>query len=1626
MILNDTQSGWVWTVPDGALVPSSQDWGIGLEQQQKKDDTVEEIAQVVDPQAPVAESDQFGVRAGALVTLPTLLNDHDANDDVLTIVPESLSGLPAEFGTLSVTDNAQSLAVQVADGASGTATFSYAVTDGTRQDGLNSTPATVTLTVHGDAENSAPVWCGVEGCLQDWPSPEVAPGGTVSVPVLPGWVDPDGDPLFVSSVVNQTGVGSVTSTPTGTLVFRHPDPSLQEALTVTILVTVSDVFGATSEKVLPISVTPTPQLTATPFAVQSAVGEQLTIDPAEHLSGASGAYRIGSATTPSAADATVGVSSGSSTIDFTATVPGNYRVDYTVSDAVSEVVSFVRIQVLADEATALSSAPVTVFVRPRADTSVDVFTAISNPANRVLLLSEALPEPAPGASLDVDVVGQSQLRVRGNTADEQPGKLGVVGYTVSDGTGNPLYTVSGIATIYLLAAPVAQAPIAVADTVVVRAGSQIDIPILDNDVAPDGNVLVLNPQSVQNESGEGLAFASGSTLRYLAPQTAGQYELRYTISVAGSPDLVDSTTVAVTVLPAGENRAPRPHTLTARVLSGESVRVPFDAFGVDPDGDAVALDRVLTQPASGTATLSATGDAILYSSVKGFKGAVDFAYRVRDSSGETGTALVRIGVLDRQSDPSPITFSDYVEVQAGADNQVIVHPAANDIDPAGGMLTLTGVRPDAAPSSAEFDAVATHIGRVTTKQVTLLAGEEPGTTTFVYEVTNEQGDIALGLIVMRVVRASVADFPIVQDTRLTLEERSTFPSGIDVVTGKVSWASGDVSGLKLALWKDAKGATASGWKISGPVPDAGLLVPFSLTGKNFQGDDVTTYGFVRIPAKNEIILALKQGNVTQKVKEDASVTFDMADLVSIPAREALELGNTDLRASGQRAEATCRIESGTTVTYTAGKGAPWTDSCTVPVRVAGQEDFTQLPVPIIIEPLEPEPELRAASLTQSPGAPPLRYDLGQMVTWPGKPNLSTLRYAIDYSGDQFTVTVDGSTLTVKAIDTATPGRDNTVTVKLTSHPNAVPAALSLKVGPAPSELPKGGTVARECSQAAGSSCVIDVIGAAGEVNLFPGTPLTVTSVSAASTCAGVSFSVAGSSQVKATWSVDAAGGKCQTSFVVSDAQGRASAGDRNGSVTLDLQGFPGTPSSVTQTAFDDGSLTLAVSPGAAASAYPALQGFTLLREGREVGSCDASGRCEPLTGQKNGAQNTFEARARNAVGTSLGAVNVVAWSYGVPGMGQASWKEAFDSRTTATTGAVDLSIPNTDPATRAYLVNGTEVAVSAAGSGTTVSNLTLPVGTQTLTIIPVSSFARPAGTGPTDKTETISVNASGSPSITPGSGSLTVTTTSITVPAPAPNANSTTRPTSMRFVAFRDGGAPTCSVDASGGNVMISGGKQSDTSTISDLVKNENYTVKVCYSNGFGLAEAVLGSDVPWAAPDAPVNYTYSITDGTTNGSFTLVQPFSGPAAPSRFTTKFVTSNEGWGEAPVITVQYCLILRPARCGPESSVVAADPGRPYQVEVTSVALTSCVPGESLGFTVDGRGTGAAVTTVASAEYLVPAPTVPDPNAQAWVAATAPFDQVPPNATKVRQVSWTVALGGTMTYSGSTPSEIECHQ
>ena len=1579
VILNETRSGWVWTVPDGGLVASSQNWALDDRVNPDAEPSDEQLAVQVDPRPPIAEPDAFGVRAGALTALPVLLNDHDPNEDVLAIAAASVTGLDPAFGVVGITDDGQRLTVQTEPGASGSATFSYAVTDGTADDGLASEPATVTLTVAASEAQSAPRWCGVEGCLVTWPAPEVARGGTVTVPVLPGWVDPEGDPLLLLSVENPSGVGNVAATPAGEVVYQHDDDGGGTEELIELIVTVADTAGGTAAKSLMVRVSPQPLLAAQSFAVIDSIDAATSVDVIDHVTGTAGAISLESVRVLDDAAATATVVGGSTTFDVAAEEPGTYRVDYTVTDGDSSATATARITLLAADAPAdLATAPVVAFVHPQEDATLDVFAAVSNPTRRVLLLSDVEARPDEGASLSVDGVGQNYLRVSGTTATGEAGRLGTVTYTVSDGTQDGGASVRGEATVYLLPPAPELAPIAVDDAVVVRTGAQVDIPVLENDVAPSGGRPVLNPASVVSSTGDALAFASADRLRYLAPDEPGSYTVEYAAYLTGAPSLEDTATVRIEVLDSDANRAPSADTLEARVLSGESTRIAFDGFGMDPDGDVVRLDAVIAQPASGVATVSADGTALVYSSVAGDSGQDEFRYRVVDEFGETGEGTVRVGVLDSEANPSPITFTDYVQVQVGAQNVVRVDPVANDIDPTGGELEVTAVRPDQPtaladgsvnPEYTRLDALVEVAGERT---LVVEAGEQVGTMSFLYDVASSSGNTGRGLVVVKVVRDAVPDYPVVDDTVLTVETRDDFADGVDVLAGKTVWSGGDVGELEVGLWGEVDDVEVEGPSLRGELPERTRIIPFSVTGEGASGE-VTTYAFLRVPGDDDIELALRAGVPAPEVTELESVTFDLADHVALPRGASLEVGD-DVRAAGARAEAACRAASGTEVTYDAGAGAPFSDACQVPVRMVGQQEWTYLSVPITIVALDPQPELAPASLTVGPGETEA-FDLREMTSWQLREDWDGISYAVSSEGRAFEIALSGSTLSITGADDAVPGGQEAVVVSVTSHPGVASARLLLRVGAAPSTLPRGGSVTQQCSQASGGQCTIDVVGAGGEVNPLPGTPLEVVGVTPTGACTGVTFAVADASSVVASWSSDAPGATCSASFAVRDAQGRVSAGERNGALLLDLQGYPRAPASVTQTAYADGRITLRVDPGAARQAYPSLTGFVIRSGGQEVARCGADGTC-PAISAPNGEQRVYEARAVNGVGESRSAVGTTAWAYDPPPA-----PDAVSATPVATSsgegGVIRLEITGIDTAETGSLrltsPSGDESTVSVSRWDTRVTVPEYRIGTNaasTVTVTPLSRFDVPPGLGGSASGSSVTVAANGVGA--PRNAQLTLTATNngdgtATIVATG-SATVNGQGSSLRYDIVEAG--RFCRPDDDGARAEF------------EVDDGEEYSYDMCVTSTYGgrsFGEVTVTKAVYAVQDDdAPQGYTFVVDarpDVTSNRAEWRIRDLpTSDEDPPRFNEAEFSGGPPtsvFDGDPGIRVRYVHQWR----GPTTDWAAVTPragSAPYQVQATW-SVTSCVGGGTLQRTssssnAPGGGTAAITFGNGSLRYF----------------------------------------------------------
>ena len=1544
-VLAEQSTGLLWTVPDGRPIPMDQ-WTLG------EDDHVSgtvEIDDLPQQEPPVAVADTFGVRSGRLVSLPLLLNDHDPNKkDVLSIVPGSITeGLSdPSFGTLGLVGNDQTAVVQV-NVPSGSATFAYTATDGKAQ----SAPATVTLTVIPDNVNSPPEWCPVEGCVQVWPTPKIAAGGTAIVPVMDGWVDPEGDPIVLADVrkADQNSPVAVVPMADGTVAIRHNDPNASAAV-IKLIVVVSDSWGAQTEKELEITVGAAPSIKASPVAVVASVNQKVTVTIANHVYGGSGAYRVIDAVQASSTDGglIVAPNAAGGTVDVSASEPGEYIVTYSVQDAVtlSEQSSIIRLTVVA-AGRELSMAPLTAFVRANEDTTVDVLSAVQNTSGRVLLVSSATSS---STGLNVNVVAQSRLRVSGTTPDGEPGLIGTAKITVSDGGGA---TVQGEVSVFLVPSAYGVGPIAVADAATVRAGTQVDIPVLRNDLSPRGERLVVHPD-VQGSGAAGeLAFASEANIRYLAPTVPGIYTINYSVYLEGRPDRVDSAGVTITVIAAGSNRPPEPPLLKARTNAGQTVLIPVDSYGMDPDGDRVTLTEVeLPAAGQGVPSISPDGSAIVYSAPAGGVpgGQVSFEYTVRDSLGATATGTVRIGVISAELlDTTPVTYSDYVQVLKGSTTPVNILPLLNDRDPAQGTLEIIGLRPNApgGPSNPEFARLQALIDSSTSLKdgkVVLHAGDTLGTYSLIYTVQSSVStSTAEGLIVVGVSDSVAPDMPVVKDTVLTAKDRTHLASGIDVVSGKVHWISGDVSSLKLTLWgQSADRYQVKGSQISGELPARGDLVPFTLAGKDSAGVAVVAHGFLRIPAFDDLRVQLKPSAEHIEVGEEKTVDFDVRDLLDVDKSDAIELKSN----SGfvvQRANSSCQYVSGTTGRYKSGREAPWTDTCAVSVRIKGQKQWSTVAIPVWIMPKDPQAILATISRTLAPGESATIDLYAAITSWEGDRvgNQKLLDYAVSFKGSAFVVELKGKTLTIETRADAVPGTRESAGVSVSNF-GGLTGGVTFVVGIAPPDNPRGATLNQSCDVSKSASCAIKVVGVAGEYDPFEGklgSGLKIVGIGTGTsvTCPVATVALSGQQQVVATWPAGPrpVGGECVVPLTVADAQGRQGPGK----LTIDVLGYPQIPASVMTSTYSGTSVTVSVPLGDAAQAHPSVSGVTLY----EGGSPAPGASCAPggpgmysctVNGLVNGAPHSYSARASNSVGESLDTSTHQTWAYAKPTITSLTATSIYDTaRTSSTKGAVDLTM-SAGSDVKSFRVVNVNTEFTRSGP-VTPAGITLSPGPKIVTVIPISEFQPPiggsGGNGEGDQL-TATVTAVGTPAYT-SAGSASGNQTSVTLTGATFFVNSSDI-RDEKFVAWQKGTTePLCSMN--GNNIDVSLDYNSPSNTLTVPTEQE-YWLKACATNGYGFAESQKRSTDTYPLPNQPTGtLTYKVaTVPTTPGAanvfvYGLETPPTVDSVSNRH-PKFIiggvvkstfvltdTTNYGAG----ITVENCWNWNPSNCGPKSNIVA---------------------------------------------------------------------------------------------------------
>lgn len=636
---------------------------------------------------PVARDDNVGTRVDRPVQVNALLNDSDADGDVLTITQFELqSGDP---GTqVDFTPGHDALMVTPPAGSLTPIQIGYTITDG--HPGVSDS-AVINLVIEPvDAPENRPptVVTDILNTRLNQPA---------STNVLRNDVDPDGDSLTLIGVAPQEAdgpTGTITFEPTGQVVF-NPDPAADQELIVLDYI-VQDEYGAQSTGTINVNVRleesnsePDARNDSLAATVGRAVtGQVLTNDSDPDDDPLFIATEPSLDQAPEGPDGAYGLSALDVTLtpdgefSFVPPVAGTYLFTYAASDGEESNDATIRV----DATDAPENRP-PVPVRDNASIPAGRSGAVfplqndGDPDGDVVSLIDFTPTD----DLDVEVIDGSQMLITPR-ADAPP--VVTFRYRVSDGIVTE--PVTGIVVVSVLGPTERnQAPVTKFDVVEARPGGTINVPVTANDFDPEGTALTVTATSAAG-SGQTAIGADGQSIDVTVDPTA-RASFTATYDVTDADGGTSSATVRVRIVPADQdNRAPIARVDTGRARAGIALTLDVTANDNDPDGDTVYVESINTQPAKGRVELG-DDDVITFLPSASASGPDQFTYTLVDANGArtVGTALLGI-VPAASANRPPDAVDDEADIKIGSTGSVL-DLMENDGDPDGDTATITAV-----------------------------------------------------------------------------------------------------------------------------------------------------------------------------------------------------------------------------------------------------------------------------------------------------------------------------------------------------------------------------------------------------------------------------------------------------------------------------------------------------------------------------------------------------------------------------------------------------------------------------------------------------------------------------------------------------------------------------------------------------------------------------------------------------------------------------------------------------------------------------------------------------------------------------------------------------------------------
>ncbi|HEY3715694.1 MAG TPA: Ig-like domain-containing protein [Jatrophihabitantaceae bacterium] len=1212
IVLNDLASGGVWIID--STVQQVDNWQAvqppkPKPNSQKPNKPTTQKQPCAQDRPPQPRDDSLGARPGRATVLHVTDNDSDPCGYQLAI--SAISGVDGG-ATASIAADEQSVQIVVPASAGSDVHFKYTVSDGHGQ----SASADVSVRVQkGDIDEAPNLRAGYKPIT--W---TVAAGSTSTRQVLSDWRDFDGDPLAVTKAT--VDGGSAATTPDGGIVYTAPGTAGQQTIHYQVSDGIADPVDATIKvKVLAQNALDAVPAIAEPDVARAVVGQPITLSPlANDVPGSDptdpSAKLTLAAPLPQPVGATTATDLAGGTVTITPKHVGTLSLKYQAAFGSAKLASgAIRLDVVAGSARPLPpvAMPDTAVLHGQLAQTVDVLANDFDPSGDVLVVQRAVAVDD-NAGLEIAVLQGHWLRIT-STQPVSPGAR-LIQYTVTDGVAPPV--TGQVSVLQLPTPPEDSPPTPVDDLATVRAGDTVDVPVLDNDIDPDGDPMSLKAgQLVTTPSGVGAGYVSGNVLRYAAPATvptATQVVVDYVVADPSGATSVGHARITVNPLPtdAAHDQPPAPTPISRSVVAGDQVTITVPWTGVDPDGDAVTVTGIGSAPQLGR--IMATGPTtITYQAYPLAAGTDTFTYEVSDRFGLSGSATIRIGVVPPGDPQPPVAVDDEVTAAPGATVRVAV--LGNDL-----------TAPDDAVAIAALDTTNDLVPEGTSVQDDRIVVKAPAATgkplIVSYAITDGTG----GRSVAQVVVNSQPKYdiaPVARDDVAKVTPGAT-SSTVDVLANDDD-PDGTADGLTISR-AFLPAAHVVDRKLVVPVQAFPQVVAYEVRDKG----GATSMGLVHVPGNGSAQPHLRPDAPAIELAPGATKTIKLSDYVVDPANKPVRLTTTDRIWGSPPNGLAVSSKDQTTLVLTARKGYQGPASAVFEVTDGTSLSDPRAQKAVIAVPVQigkPQPVLRCptSTLTAVQGGPPLKLDLATVChVWLDDPNaIGQVDFTSSWAKQLGGVSIaknSNSKVTITPGPQARPGKSGTIKVGVAG--SSVTATLNVRVIKAPPPTVSAITVR---GLKAGASQTVDL-------RTYVQSPIqgAAISVLAVKQLSGTHLG-ASTSGSKITLSAPAGDthGTMVFDLTVTDVAG-AGHDDRHvqGRMTIEVLGLPGTPGRPSIQSVTSHTIVVAFTPPAANGAQ--LDQIALRDSRGGTHSCPAS-PCT-VSGLKNGQSYTFTVRAHNVVG----------------------------------------------------------------------------------------------------------------------------------------------------------------------------------------------------------------------------------------------------------------------------------------------------------------------------------------------------------------------------------------------------------